>query len=88
MPARASNGQGRVIAHDLGTNHREGFTLSRIDFTWHDGRAWLIFWNQNLTNPTARARGEQTNIISNFHQRYRKLLECAVRLNERIVRGK
>jgi hypothetical protein len=38
----ASEGDGSVVAEDLGAEHGEGLALGRVDFAGHDGAAGLI----------------------------------------------
>ena len=38
----SSDGHSSVVSHDLGTDHSNGFALSRVDLTGHDRRSRLI----------------------------------------------
>ena len=44
IPLASSYRNGRMIAHDLATDHRHRFRLRRVDFTWHNTASRLIRW--------------------------------------------
>mmetsp|Transcript_6622 Transcript_6622/g.10869 ORF Transcript_6622/g.10869 Transcript_6622/m.10869 type:complete len:216 (+) Transcript_6622:177-824(+) len=69
MTIRSSNARGHIVAHHLRTNHGHRFTLSRVHFTRHNRRTWLVFRQQNLAQSTARTTGQHPDIVRDLHQR-------------------
>ena len=66
ITARAAKTHRDVVGHDLRSNHRECFTLGRINLAWHDGGARLVFRDHQLGEARARAAGHQANVIADL----------------------
>jgi hypothetical protein len=62
-----SHTHGGLIAHDLGSDHRGCFTLSRVNLPGHDTAAWFIFREAELAKSATRTRTEEANIVGNLH---------------------
>ena len=75
---RAGEADGGVVAHDLDGDHGDGFALGGIDFAGHDGRARLVFGNDQFAEAAAWAGGEPANVVGDLHQRSGQRFECAV----------
>jgi len=87
MPLRARNGHCCVIAHDLCADHGEGFALSRVDLTRHDGAARLICGQADFTETGARAGGEEADVIGDFIQADRDRVQRAMGRDKSVMRG-
>ena len=46
-----------IVARYLSADHGEGFALGGVDLTWHDGRAWFVGGDDDLTDTATRTRG-------------------------------
>src|SRR5690606_42055600 len=56
-----------IISHHLGSNHCNGFALSRIYFSRHDGTSRFIGRNRNFPNSAARTARQPAEVIANLH---------------------
>ena len=46
-----------IVARYLSADHGEGFALGGVDLTWHDGGAWFVGGDDDLTDTATRTRG-------------------------------
>lgn len=81
MSIASTDGHSHVVTHDLGAAHSEGLTLSRVDLSWHNRRAWLVLGKRDLTEATSWTRSEEPDIIGNFHERYRNSVEGSAEMD-------
>jgi hypothetical protein len=75
----------RVVAHDLGRDHRESLALRRVDLARHDRAARLVLRQGELAEPAARTGPEEADVVRDLHERYRKHVEGTVRLDQCVV---
>ena len=66
-----ADGDGRVVADNLGGYHGHRFGDYRINLAGHDGGAGLNLGQENLPDPAARSGAQPANVIGDFHQAYR-----------------
>jgi len=82
---RTCKRRGVVIAEYLHCDHRQCFTLRRVDFSWHDGKAQVVFRNFEFANSGTRVTGVPTNVVSYLHQRPSKGAQSATHAHPAVV---
>ena len=84
-----SSGKGdrRVKPDDLGADHGHGFTLGRIDFAGHDGRARFVFRKDEFPESAAGAACEPADVVCDFHHCAGARFDCGRGGDNCIVRG-
>src|ERR1700739_3599882 len=75
----AGKTDGGVIAHDLNSDHGDGFALGGINLAGHDARAGFVFREGEFTQAAARAGSEPANVVGDLHERSGQGLESAAR---------
>lgn len=50
-----ADGDGHVVAHNLGGDHGDGLALGRVDFAGHDGAAGLVFGKHQFAQSATRS---------------------------------
>lgn len=84
----STNSNGDMVAEDLSTNHSQGFALSWVDLSRHDGRARLIFRKKKFAQATTRTGAKQANVICDLEQWGGNGVQCTMALDQGIVCGK
>ena len=64
---RGGKADGGIVAHDLYGDHRDGLALRRVDLARHDGAAWLVRGDRDLTETAARPCGEPADVVRDLH---------------------
>ena len=88
MSTRAGHADRRLIPHDLGSYHRHGLALRRVDLPGHNAAPRLVFGQAELSKPATRTRGKETNVVRDLHHRARNRIQRPVSLHHGIVRRK
>ena len=78
VPLRCSKAHGGIVAEHLHCGHRDLLALRGVDLARHDGRAGLVFWDEDLAQPAARPGSEPADVVGDLHHVARKRLERAV----------
>lgn len=86
LSTRTRDANGSLVANNLRRDHGQGFALGRVDLAGHDAATRLVLRQAELTQSTAGARTKVPNIVCDLHERAGDSVECAVSLDERIVR--
>lgn len=66
---RGSDADGGVVAHDLDSNHGEGFGLGGVHLAGHDRRAGLVFGDYEFAEAAAGAGGKPADVVGDLHER-------------------
>ena len=77
-----------VVAHNLGSDHGHGLTLSGVDFSGHDTATGLVLRQAQLSQTTSRTRAEVTDIVGDLHQRDSDHIKSTMSFNQCVVRSK
>jgi hypothetical protein len=85
---RASEGDGGVVAEDLGAEHGQGLALGGVDLAGHDGAAGLVLGELELSKTAAGTGAEETNVLGDLEEGDGEGVELAVGLDDGIVGGK
>ncbi|KAH3670745.1 hypothetical protein OGAPHI_001261 [Ogataea philodendri] len=80
-----SKGDTGVVSKHLGANHGHGLVLGRVDFSWHNGRAWLVFWQCQFAVTATRTRSKVSDIVGDLVQRGGHGVECSGGLDNGVV---
>lgn len=84
---RAGEGDGGVVAEDLGAEHGQGLALSRVDLAGHDGAAGLVLGELELGETAAGAGAEETDVLGDLEEGDGDGVELAVGLDDGVVGG-
>ncbi len=68
-PDGAAEGDGDVVAHDLGRDHGQRLALGRVDLARHDRGAGLVGRQHQLAEAAARAGAEQADVVGDLRER-------------------
>lgn len=67
LAAGARHAHSGLVAQNLGSDHCDRLTLRGIDFAGHDAATRLVFRETQLTEPAARTRAKEADIVGNLH---------------------
>ena len=81
----ATDGDGRVVAHDLTADHRHRFGLRRVDLSRHDGGAGFVGRQREFPKATAGSRTEPADVVGDLHQRSGEGVEGSRSGNDGVV---
>ena len=84
---RGSDAYGGVVAHDLDTNHSQCLGLGWVHLAGHDGRAWLVFRNDQFAEAAARAGSEPADVVGDLHERAGEGFNSSTGDDEFVVAG-
>jgi len=87
MARGAGEGQGGVVAEDLGADHGQGLALGRVDLAWHDGRAGLVLGQGQLAQARARAGAQEADVVGDLEQGAGDGVQGAVAEDHGVVGG-
>jgi hypothetical protein len=85
---RAGEGDGGVVAEDLGAEHGQGFALGGVDLAGHDRAAGLVLGELKLSKTAAGTGAEETDVLGDLEERDSEGVELAVGLDDGVVGGK
>ena len=80
-----SKTDGYVVAHHLARQHRQRFALSGVDLAGHDRASRLVGWQFDFSQPRARSRTQQAQVIGQFHQGHGQGFEGARQVGQGFV---
>lgn len=80
-----SDRDGHVVTDDLGSDHREGLALSRVDLSRHDRRSRFILGKREFAQSTTRSRTEVTDIVRNLVERTSNHVQSSGSFDNRVV---
>lgn len=84
----AGEGDGGVVAEDLGAEHGEGLALGGVDLAGHDGATGLVLGELELGKTAARTGAEETDVLGDLEEGDCEGVELAVGLDDGVVGGK
>jgi hypothetical protein len=84
----AGEGDGGVVAEDLGAEHGEGLALGGVDLAGHDGATGLVLGELELGKTAARTGAEEADVLGDLEERDCEGVELAVGLDDGVVGGK
>lgn len=87
LAVAAGDAHGRVVAHNLSSDHGQGLALSRVDLAGHDAGTGLVLREGEFAQAAARAGAEVPDVVGDLHERAGDDVERAVSLDEGVVRG-
>ena len=87
MSLAAGDRDRRMIAEHLAADHRHRFALRRIDLARHDGRARLVFRQDQLAQSGARPGSQQADVVCDLEQSRRNRIDRAMRKDIGVVGG-
>jgi hypothetical protein len=85
---RAGEGDGGVVAEDLGAEHGQGLALGGVDLAGHDGAAGLVLGELELGKTAAGTGAEETDVLGDLEEGDSEGVELAVGLDDGVVGGK
>ena len=85
---RAGEGDGGVVAEDLGAEHGEGLALGGVDLAGHDGATGLVLGELELSKTAAGTGAEETDVLGDLEEGDCEGVELAVGLDDGVVGGK
>ena len=68
MTIASTDSDSDVVTHNLAADHSEGFTLSGVNFTGHDGWAGFVFGEEEFTETTSGTRTEESDIVGDLQE--------------------
>ena len=83
----AREGDGRVVAHDVGADLRQRFALGGVHLARHDRRARLVFRQGEFAETGAGARPEEADVVGDLEAGGGDRGDRAVAHHHRVVRG-
>jgi hypothetical protein len=84
----AGEGDGGVVAEDLGAEHGEGLALGGVDLAGHDGATGLVLGELELGKTAARTGAEEADVLGDLEEGDCEGVELAVGLDDGVVGGK
>ena len=87
MPVGPADGDGDVVAHDLGGGHGDGLALRGVDLSRHDGGARLVLRQGQLPEAAAGTGGQESEVVGDLHERACDDVERAGHLHHGVVGG-
>jgi hypothetical protein len=85
---RAGEGDGGVVAEDLGAEHGQGLALGGVDLAGHDGAAGLVLGELEFSKTAAGTGAEETDVLGDLEEGDGEGVELAVSLDNGVVSGK
>lgn len=85
LSTSTSNTDYSLVADDLRRNHSQRLTLCGVDLARHDTATRLVLWQRKLAESTTRARGEESNVVGNLHERASNDIQGTMRLDKCIM---
>lgn len=88
LTVRTSDGDGGVVAHNLGGDHGQSFTLGRVDLSRHNGRSRFVFGQREFSQTASGTGTEVSDVVGDLHQGDSDGVHGTRSLDNSVVSGK